>query len=117
MINGKILGASLRLPAKGSWLCNVAMGGSSQAAQVEPEEVAIVRTIDPVLSKMGIVMYGVDTLVGDDGKRVLSEINTTSIGGVPQLAEQQGKPLVKETAHLLWNYIHQKIEIGYAVSD
>ena len=109
VVNGKIMGASLRLPAKDSWLCNVAMGGSSNFTEADENEISIVTQINPVLSNMGIVMYGVDTLVGDDGKRVLSEINTTSIGGLPQIAKLTGKPLVKEAADLIWNYIIQKL--------
>ena len=117
VVDGQIMGASLRLPAKNSWLCNVAMGGSSHTAQVNEEEKVIIETLHPILSEMGIVMYGVDTLMGDDGKRVLSEINTTSIGGLPQLAKQQGKPIVKETANLLWNYVHQKIGKANAINQ
>lgn len=105
VVNGQIMGASLRLPAQGSWICNVSQGGSSNKTDVSEEEVAIIKKIDPVLSKMGIVMYGVDTLVGDDGQRVLSEINTTSIGGLPQIARMEGKPLVKQATDLLWEYI------------
>ena len=66
---------------------------------------AIIEKIDPILAKMDIVMYGVDTLVGDDGRRVLSEINTTSIGGLPQIAQMEGKPLVKQATDLIWAYI------------
>lgn len=109
VVNGKIMGSSLRLPAKGSWLCNVAMGGSSHLSSVAPEEVNIIERIDPILSDMGIVMYGVDTLVGNDGKRVLSEINTTSIGGLPQIATLLGKPLVEEATNSIWNYINTKL--------
>ncbi len=105
VIDGRIMGASLRLPAKDSWLCNVSQGGQSILASVTEEERRIVERINPLLSKMGIVMYGVDTLVNDDGQRILSEINTTSIGGLPQMAKQMGQPLVKEGIHLLWNYI------------
>lgn len=104
VVNGKIMGASLRLPAKDSWLCNVAMGGTSSLAEVDEEERLIVAAINPVLSKMGIVMYGLDTLVGDDGKRVLSEINTTSIGGLPQIATQLNLPLVENAIDLIWSY-------------
>jgi len=104
VVNGQIMGASLRLPAKGSWLCNVSMGGSSNLAEVEAEERRIVEAINPILSKMGIVMYGLDTLVGDDGKRVLSEINTTSIGGLPQIAALKKLPLVEEAIDLIWSY-------------
>ncbi len=105
VVNGKIIGASLRMPKKGSWICNVAQGGSSQLSEVDEAERKIVKTINPHLSKMGIVMYGVDTLMGDNGVRVLSEINTTSIGGVPQIAQQTGKPLVEKTVDLICKYI------------
>ena len=107
VVNGKIMGASLRLPPKNSWICNVAMGGSAVMAEVDENEKYIVEKINPILSKMGIVMYGVDTLMGDDGKRVLSEINTTSIGGLPQMAKQMGLPLVEEAINLIWQYFEK----------
>jgi len=49
-------------------------------------------------------MYGVDTLVNDEGKRVLSEINTTSIGGLPQIEAMTGQPVVEKAAGLIWDY-------------
>ncbi len=108
VINGKIMGASLRLPAKDSWICNVSMGGSSNQAEVDEDEARIIERINPTLSKIGIVMYGVDTLVNDNGKRILSEINTTSIGGLPQISRMTGKPLVEEAADLIWEYLIKK---------
>ncbi len=108
VVNGKILGASLRLPAQNSWLCNVAMGGKSVHTKVDEDEINIIKKIDPILNDMGIVMYGVDTLVNDEGKRVLSEINTTSIGGLPQIAKQQNLPLVEEAIDLIWKYFLEK---------
>lgn len=108
VVNGKIIGASLRLPAEDSWLCNVAMGGKSIVASVDESEEKIVAAINPVLAKMGIAMYGVDTLVGDDGERILSEINTTSIGGLPQVAAQQNLPLVAEAIDLIWQFFLQR---------
>lgn len=108
VVNGEILGASLRLPAENSWLCNVAMGGTSNMTEVEPEEEEIIKLIDPILSEKGIVMYGVDTLVGDDGKRVLSEINTTSIGGLPQIAAMRKEPLVEKAIDLIWKFYNNK---------
>jgi len=104
VVNGEIMGASLRLPAKNSWLCNVAMGGSSNLAEVDENEKKIIEKINPILSEMGIVMYGVDTLMGDNGKRVLSEINTTSIGGLPQIAELKKLNLVEQAIDLIWKY-------------
>lgn len=117
VVNGKIIGASLRLPAKDSWLCNVAMGGSSNHAEADKDEKEIVKRINPILTQLGIVMYGVDTLVDDSGKRVLSEINTTSIGGVPQMERQQGKPLVKTTTDKICNYIVNKLKEKNAISN
>jgi glutathione synthase len=105
VVNGQILGASLRLPADGSWLCNVAMGGSSNPAEVTSEERAIISGIHPHLAKLGVIMYGVDTLVDDEGRRVLSEINTTSIGGVAQIAQQNGEPVIEKAVALIWDYI------------
>ena len=106
VVGEQIMGASLRLPAANSWLCNVSMGGHAVSTEVAPEEVAMVEQLTPKLSEMGIVMYGLDTLVGDDGQRVLSEINTTSIGGLPQMAVFEGKPLVKEAIHRIAGYIN-----------
>ena len=117
VVNGKIIGSSLRLPAKDSWLCNVAAGGNSVAAIADEDEIKIIERINPLLSKLGIVMYGVDTLVNDEGKRVLSEINTTSIGGIPQMERQQNKPLVKSTTDQIWNYIVEKITEKNAISN
>ncbi len=107
--NGVIIGASLRLPAIGSWVCNVAMGGSSHSTDITPEEYQIVETVNPILTQKGIVMYGIDTLMGDDGSRVLSEINTTSIGGVPQIAKLNNRPLVKKTIDQIWANVINRI--------
>lgn len=102
VVDGEILGASLRLPAKDSWLCNVAMGGSSTEADVTKAEKKMIEGIHPVLSEKGIVMYGVDTLMNDEGKRVLSEINTTSIGGLKQATPTTNEPLIQRATTLLW---------------
>ena len=105
---GEVLGALLRMPAEDSWLCNVAMGGYAVPGIIDEYERHIVETIDPILQKMGIIFYGIDTLVDDDGKRVLSEINATSIGGLPQIAIFQKAPLVERAVDLIWQYILKK---------
>ena len=113
VVYGKVMGASLRLPANDAWLCNVAMGGTSNITEIDEDEYRIIEAVDPILSKMGIVMYGLDTLVGDDGKRVLSEINTTSIGGLPQIAQLKNQPLVEDAIDLIWDYyLNNKQDAG-----
>ena len=72
------------------------MGGRAIPTNITKEEQKMVDQINPVLTEMGIVMYGLDTLMGDNGKRVLSEINTTSIGGLPQMARDRQLPLVEQ---------------------
>jgi len=104
VVGGEILAASLRIPKKGSWLCNISQGGQSVKTEITPEEEVIIKTISPDLMKNGIVIYGADTLVDDDGKRVLSEINTLSIGGFPQAQAQTGKPIIKTTIDKIFQY-------------
>ena len=110
VVNGQILAASLRLPAKDSWLCNVAQGGTSIIAEVTPEEEAIIQAISPRLLEEGIVIFGADTLVNDDGKRILSEINTLSIGGFPQAEQQSGKPILQQTIDAIFETVNQHYE-------
>ncbi|CAA6828410.1 MAG: Glutathione synthetase (EC [uncultured Aureispira sp.] len=109
VVNGEILASSLRLPAPDSWLCNIAQGGTAVASTVSPEEEQIIQKIAPVLLKEGIVMFGADTLVNDDGKRILSEVNTLSIGGFPQAQAQTGKPIVKMAIDHIIAYVNEKV--------
>lgn len=109
VVNGQILGASLRLPPPDSWLCNVAQGGQSVMATVSPEEEWIVQQIMPHLLSAGIVVFGMDTLTNDEGKRVLSEINTLSIGGFPQAAAQTGRPVVELAIDGIIQYVNSRM--------
>ncbi|MDF1695135.1 MAG: glutathione synthetase [Saprospiraceae bacterium] len=104
VVGGEILAASLRLPALGSWLCNVAQGGVSKPADVSSEEQHIVEILNPQLKEKGVLIYGVDTLVDDSGLRVLSEINTLSIGGFPQAEKQTGKPIIRMLIEKIFVY-------------
>ena len=106
VVNGEILASSLRLPAENSWLCNVAQGGRSVPAEATPEEIQIIKTISPKLLEAGILIFGADTLVNNDGKRILSEVNTLSIGGFPQAEKQTGKPILQQTVDGIINYVN-----------
>ena len=104
VVGGRIMASSLRLPAKDSWLCNVAQGGTSVAATSDPSEEAMITAIAPKMKEEGILIYGVDTLMGNDGKRILSEINTLSIGGFQNAQEQTGLPIIHITIHKMIEY-------------
>jgi glutathione synthase len=108
--NGTILASSLRMPAENSWICNVAQGGSSQKTTISKEEYQIIEILNPILIKRGIVLYGLDTLVNDEGKRVVSEINTLSVGGLAP-AKIESDPLIDlKLASIFMDYIHNQYE-------
>ncbi len=105
VVNGRILGAVLRMPPKGSWLCNAAQGGQAVLSEPDERERRMARELSKVLLPKGIVMFGMDTLVNDEGLRVLSEVNTLSIGGIKPMEDLSGKPMVRRAAHQLARYM------------
>lgn len=109
VVNERIVGAVLRLPPPGAWLCNASQGGRGVATELTPEEYHIAEVLSPALKAEGVVMYGFDTLVDDSGNRVLSEINTMSIGGLQQMEQLIEQPVVAQTAALLWEYINDEM--------
>lgn len=110
VIYGKVIGASLRLPPKGSWLCNASQGGQSVHTSLTPEEQAMAKALSEKLGPLGVIFFGFDTLVDDQGKRVLSEVNTLSIGGIKQMdAQQKGQQLLPKAAKQIMDYIQQEI--------
>ena len=109
VVNGKIMAASLRVPRPGEWLCNVARGGTSVSADIDPEEESMIAALAPELLGRGICFAGIDTLVDDGGKRVLSEINTLSIGGFPQAEVQTGRPILQQTIDEFFSYCYDRL--------
>lgn len=103
-----VIGSALRIPAEGQWVCNVAQGGQAVWDNMDEHEQIIQEILTPMLHRKGIVMFGFDTLVDDDGRRVLSEINTLSVGGLVPMEDLSGKPIVRKTAGLLWDYLTGK---------
>ena len=110
VVDGKILAASLRLPAEDSWLCNVAQGGKSVLSEANADEIKIINKITPFLKQEGVLIFGADTLVDDNGKRVLSEVNTLSIGGFPQAEKQTGRPILQQTIDLITKYVEAQVK-------
>lgn len=104
VVNGKIVGAALRKPAPGSWLCNVSQGGHAEAAVADAREEEIAAEIHRTVGPMGIGIFGMDTLVNESEERVLSEINTLSVGGFGPMEIQHQKPITSVVADELINY-------------
>ena len=101
VINGQILGSAIRKPTPGHWICNVAQGGDAIHATADETEIHIASRLSEEMQKHGIVIFGFDTLVDDNGIRRLSEINTMSIGGLKQIRNAQGDPIMKAIVHEL----------------
>lgn len=104
--NGRIITAAMRFPPAGSWMCNVSQGGSSYSTEVDKQEKEIVESISPILLSKGIVLYGLDTLLNDENRRVISEINTLSVGGIAPSERNSGKPVVNEVVNEVFEYIY-----------
>lgn len=109
VVDGEILAASLRMPADGQWLCNVARGGTSISSTPTSEEIQMINNIASRLKNKGILIFGADTLVNDEGERVLSEINTLSIGGFPQAEAQTQKPILQMTIDKIMQYAQHQL--------
>lgn len=107
VVNGEVIGAVLRVPPKGSWLCNAAQGGQAVEARADKRELEITRRLAESLLPRGVVMFGVDTLVDNHGRRTLSEVNTLSIGGIKPMEDLTGKPVIKRVADILGNYMSE----------
>lgn len=105
IVNGTVIGAILRMPVEGHWLCNVSQGGSPQEVPIDNNELHIIDTINADLRQKGIVIYGIDTLIDDQGHRVLSEINTLSIGGFINVGGAQNNKVLKLVVDQLFDYI------------
>lgn len=107
VVNGEILSSSLRMPAIGGWLANVAQGGHSFPAEVDDRDVELVDYLSPILKAEGIFYYGLDSITNDKGIRIISEINTLSIGGITPVEESTQLPLSSSFATLFIQYVLQ----------
>ena len=108
VVGNSVLGATLRLPASGGFLCNMKEGGSAHPAEPDKDEMRIAETLIPRMKDEGVLIFGFDTLVGNDGIRVLSEINTLNVGGFIQAEEFSGRPIIEEAAKELVDFLRER---------
>ena len=108
VVDGKIVSSNLRLPAEGNWLCNASQGGRAVPSDPDEDEKMIIKSINKQLKKRGILIYGMDTLVNDDDKRVLSELNTLSVGGIGISNESDQWEKSGVVADLIFKYLKKQ---------
>jgi len=109
VVNGSVIGSVLRVPKSNSWVCNLSQGGKALPSKVSLEEIEIAKILSEKLNKIGITLFGFDTLVGNDGKRVLSEINVTNVGGFTQLKDNGDEDVFNKVSSLLLSYISENL--------
>ena len=97
VLDNKIIGSFLRLPGKSNWVCNVSSGGKKGIkSSISLEERKMVKKVAPYLSHLGLRLVGYDTLMGDKGKRVLSEVNVFNVEGIKAIGKLYDRDASKE---------------------
>ena len=85
LINGKVAGAILRRPKKGSFVANLMQGGSLDKTDISTKEMQIASKVGEFLKKHQIISCGID-IIGEK----LTEINITSPIGYRELENMYG---------------------------
>jgi len=80
LLDGKPLGAFLRVPPPGEARDNLHVGGTASACDLTSEDHAILRAVAPFLAQHGQVFVGLDVIGGR-----LTELNITSPTGIRHL--------------------------------
>lgn len=91
LLDGKPLGAVLRVPRADDARANLHIGGQAAAAQLTERDDAICARISPMLQKWGLHFVGIDVIGG-----WLTEINVTSPTGLRQINALLGVALEEQ---------------------
>ncbi|MBO69162.1 MAG: glutathione synthase, partial [Acidiferrobacteraceae bacterium] len=87
ILNGKPLGAILRLHADGSELNNLDQGGSALPASLNQRDIDICNALSDDLVSGGVFFAGIDVIGG-----MLIEVNITSPTGLQEMTRFDGVP-------------------------
>ncbi|RYZ01493.1 MAG: glutathione synthase [Myxococcales bacterium] len=91
LLEGKPLGAILRVPREDDVRANIHAGGKVVPTELTPAEQAIVASVGPRLVEHGLYFVGLD-LIGEK----LIEVNVTSPTGIQELARHLGRPVEQD---------------------
>ncbi|MFL0356621.1 glutathione synthase [Erythrobacter sp. GH1-10] len=101
LVDGEIAGAINRIPGKGEFRSNLAMGGSAEATELTEREREICEAMGPDLKRLGLVFVGIDVI----GGKYLTEINVTSPTGIVAIDKFNGT----DTAGMIWDAIERRL--------
>ena len=99
LVDGEVVGAINRVPAKDQVRSNLRVGGTAQPVGLTARDLEICAAIGPELKRRGLIFVGID-VIGD----YLTEINVTSPTGAQQLKSFTG---VDATA-AMWDAIESR---------
>jgi glutathione synthase len=91
LLEGRPLGAILRVPREDDVRANIHAGGSVQPTELTQAEAAVVAAVGPRLVGHGLYFVGLD-LIGEK----LIEVNVTSPTGIQELARFLGRPVEQD---------------------
>tara|TARA_Y100000589_G_scaffold210199_1_gene198264 strand:- start:735 stop:1661 length:927 start_codon:yes stop_codon:yes gene_type:complete len=101
IVNGKPLGAINRIPQKGDFRSNLAMGGKAVKTSLTHQENNICFELTKHLKQEGLFFVGIDVING-----MLSEINVTSPTGLREIEKLSNKSVSEEVIDKLLNLIN-----------
>ncbi len=91
VLEGKVLGAVLRVPREDDVRANLHVGGRAEPTELTPKEQAIVAAVGPKLVEHGLFFVGLD-FIGEH----LIEVNVTSPTGIQELSRFVGRPVEQD---------------------
>ncbi|GJE56885.1 glutathione synthase [Methylobacterium thuringiense] len=103
LVDGELMGAINRVPAKGDIRSNMVRGGAAGPSDLTEREREICATIGPELKRRGLILVGIDVIDGH-----LTEINVTSPTGLRAIKRLGGPDL----AVSVWDAIEARVGAG-----
>jgi glutathione synthase len=91
VLDGKPLGAILRVPRADDFRANIHVGGDARPTTLTPGEERLVSDVGARLRAHGLWFVGLD-LIGEK----LIEVNVTSPTGIQQLSRFSGRPMEED---------------------
>ena len=101
IIDGEPLGAINRLPQKGDFRSNLAMGGKAEKTDLSNQELKICFELSQHLKEEGLFFVGIDVING-----MLSEINVTSPTGLREIENLSNSEVSDEVLDKLLKIIN-----------
>lgn len=104
LIDGKVAGAVLRVPARGELRGNLHVGGRAEKTDLTPREQEICGVVGPYLREKGQFFVGID-VIGD----YLTEVNVTSPTGMQEINELGGLSGPDTMESNFWDTLEKKL--------